>query len=227
MLRDHAFIRGGVPSGETPDAAVCLCRFEDNAGEFHPFYVCAIPVRVDTVVSPFVKLCWAGALLVQALPSIVIAEPLRDQRELYGDYFAWAGFDVRLAASGLEVVAQSLEARPDVIVTNFILGDCHAPDLCVRLHQHPATSTVPIIVLRTSMGSADIDQAVDAGCAAILTKPVLPEILLSEVQKCLRHSRVLRATATRVRARAARVRGEAQSVLHRSRDVTAKYRRRK
>jgi CheY-like chemotaxis protein len=165
--------------------------------------------------------------LDQVLPSIVIAEPLRDQRELYGDYFAWAGFQVRLAASGHEVVEQVLETCPDVIVTNFILGDCHAPDLCVRVHQHPSTSAVPIIVLRTSIGTADIEEAFDAGCAAILTKPVLPEILLSEVQKCLRRSRTLRARATPLRARSEKVRGDAQSALHRSKNLAAKYRRRR
>jgi CheY-like chemotaxis protein len=182
--------------------------------------------RVDTVVSTFVT-CDGRCLLDHVLPSIVIAEPLRDQRELYGDYFAWAGFHVRLAASGLEVVEQSLQTCPDVIVTNFILGDCHAPDLCMRVHHHPSTKTVPIIVLRTSVGTADIEHAVAAGCAAILTKPVLPESLLSEVQKCLRQSRALRATSTRPRRRAAKVSEEAGSASHPSSDPGAKDRNRK
>jgi CheY-like chemotaxis protein len=165
--------------------------------------------------------------LDRVLPSIVIAEPLRDQRELYGDYFAWAGFHVRLAASGDEVVEQSLQTCPDVIVTNFILGDCDAPDLCVRVHHHPSTKTVPIIVLRTSIGSADIEQAVAAGCAVILTKPVLPESLLSEVQKCLRHTPAIRETSPRPRREAGKAREEAASASHPSSDHGVKHRARK
>jgi hypothetical protein len=81
--------------------------------------------------------------------------------------------------------------------------------------------------LRTSIGPADLDEAVHAGCAAILMKPVLPEILLSEVQKRLRRSHALRKAATALRGRAAAVRKDADTVLHRSKDLVIRHRRRK
>jgi DNA-binding response OmpR family regulator len=165
--------------------------------------------------------------VAHAAPSIVIAEPLRDQGELYFDYLTWAGFHVRLAATGAEVLDASLTASPDVIITNFMLGDCTAPELCVRVHSHVATKSVPVIVLSTSMGSADADRAVDAGCVAVLTKPVLPEALLSEVRKCLRRSQTLEASAARLHRRAMKARGDAASSVRRAQDIVTKTRRRK
>jgi two-component system KDP operon response regulator KdpE len=78
------------------------------------------------------------------------------------------GYDVELARSGAEGIAQSALVQPDVIVLDLGLPDLDGVDVCRRVRQF---SAVPIIVLSAAAGEERKVAALDLGADDYITKP--------------------------------------------------------
>ena len=95
-----------------------------------------------------------------------------------------AGMESRGASDVNVAFAAAVDWRPDVIVTDFLLGG--GPDgarLCARVHEDPRTKHIPTLVLTGSTRKADAEAILGAGCADIRLKPYLPEALLADVRR--------------------------------------------
>jgi CheY-like chemotaxis protein len=160
-----------------------------------------------------------------ALPLILIAEAVPDERELYADYFAWSGFRVVTAESGRATLARAADRVPDVISAAFDLPDLDGAALCSALRSNPATANVPVILLATRASSDDIARARAAGCADVLLKPVLPEQLLLEARRRVPRSRLILALSQRLKLRAARARLRATAATQNAERILRKLRK--
>jgi CheY-like chemotaxis protein len=84
----------------------------------------------------------------------------------------------------------ALRLQPDVIVLDVRLRrGFDGLELMQRLRLHPATAPIPIVVLTGFVFPTDDKLAMLAGCAAYLTKPCAPAVLLKEVIKANQRSR--------------------------------------
>jgi CheY-like chemotaxis protein len=117
-------------------------------------------------------------------PLVLLVDDLEDQRELYGQYLQFAGFDVAVARDGYEAVDRALRMRPDVVIMDLAMPGLDGFETTQRLKVLEATRGIPIIAL-TAHGTLPREWALTAGCAAYLKKPCYPHDLAEEIASVL------------------------------------------
>lgn len=99
---------------------------------------------------------------------------------------------------GLEL---AVGTQPDVIVLDVRLRrGFDGLELMQRLRAHSTTASIPIVVLTGFVFPSADNLAMIAGCAAYLTKPCTPAMLLTEIIKADPRSRTTGIRAPRDRA---------------------------
>jgi CheY-like chemotaxis protein len=119
-------------------------------------------------------------------PVVLVVDDHADSRELIAAVLGGAEIGTAEASTGAGALERVLEApRPSAIIIDLGLPDCHGTD-CIRvLRQAPATADLPILVLSASVTDGDRTGAADAGATAFLSKPILPDDLLTAVRAAL------------------------------------------
>jgi len=136
--------------------------------------------------------------------SVIVADPLVDQRKTYGDYLIHAGCRVTFASDSDAALAQSFSAQPDIVTLSHRLRPLDGPQCCQRLKSDKRTTTIPVIILTTTTNVADLRTAHDAGCEALLIQPVSPEDLFRTICATVGRAKQL---VTRAQSAAERSRG--------------------
>ena len=87
-------------------------------------------------------------------------------------------YTIARARSGQETLAVALAERPDVIVLDVLMpGQEDGFTTCAKLHEHPGTATIPVLLL-TAHDGVDLEaRAVSAGATMLLHKPCPAERL--------------------------------------------------
>jgi len=147
-------------------------------------------------------------------PLILVVDDDPDTRELYGLLFEVSGYS-HVEADGVDAAVEvARRVRPDVIVTDWMLGDGDGITLCKALHHHGRTRRTPIIAATGMSLSPEIrDGARQLGCEMFLIKPVDVDALVRAVSNTLQiaQARSLRAAAVRLRRYARGVRESART----------------
>jgi DNA-binding response OmpR family regulator len=116
--------------------------------------------------------------------SVLIVEPHDDSRAMYADYFAWNGFHVTAVRTAAGALRHMSHERHDAVITCLRLRDMDGFALRAALAASRRTSQVPVIAVCSC--ASDHQRAFgDAGFAAVLMKPCLPDVLLSSVRDAL------------------------------------------
>jgi len=82
-----------------------------------------------------------------------------------------AGFDVSIAASGVEVLANVTVETPDVILLDWMIPTMDGPDACAWLKANPKTRDIPMIFLTSKAHEPEIQRGV-VGARGYITKPI-------------------------------------------------------
>jgi two-component system KDP operon response regulator KdpE len=93
------------------------------------------------------------------------------------------GYDVEIAATGVDALKQLDDRAPDLVVLDLGLPDIEGTEVCRRIREH---LKVPIIVLSARGAEADKVNALDLGADDYVTKPFGPEELLARIRVALR-----------------------------------------
>lgn len=101
-----------------------------------------------------------------------------------------AGYSVHVSQPSAAMDA-FIERKPDVTIIDALLGDVSGYDLASRINEAIEGPT-PVIITTTAYDDADEEQALMAGAADVITKPVRPHELLARVRS-LADSRALYA----------------------------------
>jgi PAS domain S-box-containing protein len=140
---------------------------------------------------------------------ILIVDDDQDTGELYKLVFEVSGDRVSEAQSVASAVDAARRLRPDVLVSDWMLGDGDGIALCRALRRHGPTRHIPVIAATGMTLSAETrDYARQLGCETFLTKPIDLDTLVRATTSTLQvtQARLLRAAAVRVRRYAGRVR---------------------
>jgi two-component system, cell cycle response regulator DivK len=121
----------------------------------------------------------------QRPPVVFIVDDDRDTREMYALALTWEGFHTVPLGNAGEAYQRAWETQPDAIVTDLSLPSTDGWELIRRLQGDPATQPIPIVVLTGHAAPAVRQRALDAGCAALLVKPCMPEELATELRHVL------------------------------------------
>ncbi len=117
-------------------------------------------------------------------PLLLVVDDDHDIRDLLGRFLVRHGFQVALAADGVEMRARMAEAAPDLIILDLMLPGEDGLTLCRALRA--AGERTPIVML-TAMGE-DVDRIVglELGADDYLPKPFNPRELVARIKAVLR-----------------------------------------
>ncbi len=107
------------------------------------------------------------------------------------------GFRVETAECGAEALEKFGRFRPDIILLDLVLPDCHGREIIRTIRQH---SAVPIIVLSARGEEAEKVAALEEGADDYLTKPFGVRELIARIRVALRHAAHLGSRAPVIRA---------------------------
>jgi CheY-like chemotaxis protein len=118
-------------------------------------------------------------------PLVLVVDDFLDAREMYAEYFSFAGFRVAQASDGAEAVAKAFELIPDVVLMDLSLPGMDGWEATRRLKADPRTMHIPVIAVTGHALTGFSESAAEAGCDAFVTKPCLPDALVAEVRRVL------------------------------------------
>jgi two-component system OmpR family response regulator len=96
------------------------------------------------------------------------------------------GFLARTARNREEVVAALRQVpSPDLVLLDVVLPDANGFDILLRLKQHPALKSVPVIMLTGRATRGSVMRGLAGGADGYVTKPFEPEILVNSVKSVL------------------------------------------
>ncbi len=123
--------------------------------------------------------------LAPVKPMILVAEDSEDGREMLEMLLRLKGYDVLVAADGLQAMELALTKVPDLILLDLELPQLNGLAVTKNLRRHPKLKTVPIIVISGYDPQQCSQLALDAGCNDYLCKPIdfeeLEKILVASV----------------------------------------------
>jgi DNA-binding response OmpR family regulator len=147
----------------------------------------------------------------------------QDTRHMYAEFLKLGNWHVDEASDGREALAKAIALHPDVIITETRLPGIDGITLCALLRRDVATNMIPVVFVTGDAYPSDVERAMAAGGDLVLTKPCLPEHLLTKVRDLLEEAQNLRTRAAAVRADAIGRLARADEVLSRSVDAVQRH----
>ena len=94
-------------------------------------------------------------------------------------------FEFIEAANGLEAIEQVALGPVALLILDLNMPDMHGVDVLKFLRRHPSSREVPVVVLTTRGDESSRDAAIAAGATQYMTKPFIPQTLLSAARELL------------------------------------------
>ena len=116
---------------------------------------------------------------------ILIVEDNEMNREVLSRKLARSGYEVLLAADGLQGIERAQTQAPDLILMDLGLPEIDGWECVQRLRADDATRPIPIIALTAHAMVGDRQRAIDAGCDDFDTKPIDFAGLLTKMNRLL------------------------------------------
>jgi DNA-binding response OmpR family regulator len=124
----------------------------------------------------------------------VVIEDDADMRNLLRAVLDQMGFSVITAASGLEGVDLVRHLVPRVVTVDIGLPDIDGFDVLQRIRSFSAVRTV---MLSGRAQESDVNNALNAGADAYVTKPFRPKLLRTQIEAMLAQGATAAAPANR------------------------------
>ena len=123
-----------------------------------------------------------------AKPTILVVEDEAPLLTLLRYNLEKQGFRVEEAADGQEALLRVAEARPDLILLDWMLPALSGIEVCRQLRRRPATRDLPIIMVTARTEDQDAVRALDTGADDYIAKPFAMDSLLARIRALLRRS---------------------------------------
>lgn len=120
------------------------------------------------------------------MPTILIAEDNEDLRSMLGQLLEANGYGLLEAADGHQAVEAAVRERPDLIVMDLGMPGMDGLSAVAEIRRRGAAGETPIIILSAYDRLEYRTEAVHAGCAGFIAKPVDPAELLKTIRLLLR-----------------------------------------
>ncbi len=121
-------------------------------------------------------------------PTVFVLEDDSDISRLVQYHLEKAGFTVRVFATGRALLAEAETIRPSLFLLDVMVPDGSGFDVCQRVRQRPALSSVPIIFLTARAGENDRVKGLELGGDDYITKPFATRELVARVRAVLRRT---------------------------------------
>lgn len=111
--------------------------------------------------------------------SILLVDDIELFLELEQTFFHRDNFDLLMAVNSQEVMQLVLERRPDLIFLDMHIADARGDDICRWIRQDSDLQAIPIVMVVDAGDSEAEALCRQAGCDAIIQRPVSRRQLLS------------------------------------------------
>jgi two-component system phosphate regulon response regulator PhoB len=119
---------------------------------------------------------------------ILVVEDEAAIRQMITFNLTRAGFDVAEAEDCSSARSEIADARPDLVLVDWMLPDASGLELTRALRRDDANRDLPIIMLTARAGERDKITGLDGGADDYITKPFSPRELLARINALLRRS---------------------------------------
>jgi two-component system phosphate regulon response regulator PhoB len=120
------------------------------------------------------------------MSQVLLIEDEPDIAELISINLRHAGYEVVVARTSDEAIAQVDRMLPDLVVLDWMLPGQSGLALAKRWRSQARTRDLPIIMLTAKAAEADKVSGLDAGADDYLTKPFSPHELMARIRAVLR-----------------------------------------
>lgn len=128
-------------------------------------------------------------------PCILVVEDDAAMAEGICDTLELAGYEVMLAANGREALERLAGRKPDLILSDIMMGKMDGYEFCQAVQAEPAWVDIPFVFLTAKHRPEEIRRGKQLGIDDYLTKPFLLEDLLVVVQAKIERAKVRQAVA--------------------------------
>src|SRR5256884_6093828 len=119
---------------------------------------------------------------------VLIVEDERPIREMIAFGLKRAGFEVREAEDCRAARAAVADARPDLVLVDWMLPDMSGLELTRALKRDRETRELPVIILTARAAEGDKVAGLEGGADDYVNKPFSPRELLARINAVLRRS---------------------------------------
>lgn len=120
--------------------------------------------------------------------NILIVDDESSIREMIRIGLEMAGFSCLEAADAQEAYGKILDARPDLILLDWMMPGTSGLELLRRLRRDDVSRTIPVIMLTAKDDEDNRIQGLDVGADDYITKPFSSRELLARIKAVLRRS---------------------------------------
>jgi two-component system phosphate regulon response regulator PhoB len=121
-------------------------------------------------------------------PRVLVVDDEAAIREMIQYALERAKMDVLTAADAQEALVRISEARPDIILMDWMMPGVSGVELTRRLRKDAYTEDIPIIMLTAKVTEDDKVTGFEAGTDDYVIKPFSPRELLARIRAVLRRS---------------------------------------
>lgn len=114
---------------------------------------------------------------------ILYVEDHSSQRDIMKQMLELSGHDVAVARNGEEGIRKTYEWRPDVILMDLRMHGMGGIEATRHLKNDPIVADIPIIVVSAWTSRDNREEALRAGAAKFITKPVQIEQFIEQINE--------------------------------------------
>jgi two-component system, cell cycle response regulator DivK len=126
-----------------------------------------------------------GVRIVRSAKRILIVEDNQLSLRLLNDFLKVKGYEILKTSEGWEAINLARDKQPDLILMDIRLPDISGFDVTRLLKQDDQTKSIPIIAVTAFATSGDETKALESGCDAYITKPIIIDNLLRTIESFL------------------------------------------
>ena len=117
--------------------------------------------------------------------TILLVEDDEDNRAIYRTVLEHSGFNVVMAADGLEALRLAVETRPALVLMDITIPLLDGWEVTRRLKADPATRALLVVALTAHAMVGDREKADAIGFDGYVSKPVEPKRVVEEIRRLL------------------------------------------
>jgi two-component system, cell cycle response regulator DivK len=115
--------------------------------------------------------------------SVLVVDDDQDNRDMLAEYLTHVGCTVATAASGAEALAVAEVVRPQVMLMDLALPGIDGWEATRRVKAHPLLKQTVVIAVTAHSLPKHREEALHAGCDAVVLKPYNLGALAEQVQR--------------------------------------------
>ena len=124
---------------------------------------------------------------------VLVAEDDPHALSGYLEFLGRSGYVATGSADGKEALGLAVETIPDIVVTDINMPGLDGFGLAAALRADRRTRHVPLLGMTGHWNTEMQNEAARSGFSAMLLKPCMPAHLLAEVERVLRHAKLMHA----------------------------------